>query len=75
MRTRQSCSLEVADVSVKRRGRGVPSALITELKTKVDRWVAKGALTAVDLLSVEQTKTRVHTLDTEFERYHIDAIG
>ena len=43
----------MADVSVKRRLRGVPSALIAKLKAKVNRWVTKGALTAIDLLSVK----------------------
>ena len=34
----------------------------------------KGGLTAVDVLSVEQANTRLHTLDTEFKRYHMDVV-
>ena len=44
------------------------------MKSKVDGWVSKGGLTAVDLFSVEQAKACLHTLDAEFKRYHINVI-
>ena len=66
--------VEMADVSAKGKQRGVPSVQTAKLKTEVDRWVTKGALTAVDLLSVEQVKVRLHTLDIKFKRYHMDVI-
>ena len=46
----------------------------SEIETKVDEWIAKGALTTTDLLSVEQAKLCLHTLDTKFKRYHMDII-
>ena len=64
----------MADLPAKRRQRGVPSSPLAKLKTKVKGWIAKRGLTAVDLLSVEQVKARLHTLDTEFKRYHMDVI-
>ena len=64
----------MADLSTLRRQRGVPSGQTPKLKNKVDRWVSKGGLTAIDLLLVEQAKTRLRTLDTKFKRYHMDVI-
>ena len=54
--------------------KGVPSGQITKLKTKVDEWVSKGGLSAINLLSSEQAKARLHTLDAQFKWYHIDVI-
>ena len=34
----------------------------------------KGRLSAIHLLSVEKAKAELHTLDTEFTRYHMDII-
>ena len=45
-----------------------------KLKTKVDSWLMKGRLDAVDLLSVEQAKVCLHTLDAEFKWYHMDVV-
>ena len=54
--------------------RGIPGGQITKLKTKVDEWVSKGGLSAIDLLSIEQAKARLHMLDAEFTWYHVDVI-
>ena len=62
----------MADVTTLRWRMGVPGGQITKLKTKVDEWVSEGGLSAIDLLSIEQTKARLHTLDADFKRYHID---
>ena len=64
----------MSDLATKGRRRGVPSAQIARLKTKVDGQVGKGGLAAIDILSVEQAKARPHTLDIEFKRYHMDVI-
>ena len=40
----------------------------------VKGWIAKVGLSAINLLSVEQAKARLHILDTEFKRYHMDII-
>ena len=37
--------------------------------------MSKGGLSAIDLLSIEQTKARLHTLDADFKRYHVDVIN
>ena len=62
----------MSNFMAKRQLSGVPSASIAKLKTKVNEWVAKRGLIAVDLLSVEQLKARLHTLDTKFKRYLMD---
>ena len=53
---------------------GVPGGQIAKLNTKVNGWVSKGGLTAVDLLSLEQAMAHLHILDTEFKRYHMDVM-
>ena len=60
------------NLSAKGRRRVVPSSSTAKLKTKVEGWIAKGGLSAVDLLSVEQAKPWLHTLDTKFKQYHMD---
>ena len=62
------------DLSARRKRRGVPSGSLAKLRTKVDGWTTKGPLSAIELLSVEQAKARLHTLDTEFKRYHMEVI-
>ena len=64
----------MADLATQRQRRGIPCGHITKLKTKVDEWVYKGGLSAIDLLSVEQAKARLHTLDADIKRYHMDVI-
>ena len=66
----------MTDDTTLRRQRGVPGGQITKLKTKVDKWVSKGGLSAIDLLLIEQAKARLHTctLDADFKRYRIDVI-
>ena len=68
------CPIEMADVTTLRQRRGVSSGQITKLKSKVDKWVSKGGLSAIDLLSIEQAKARLHTLDAEFKQCHMDVI-
>ena len=36
--------------------------------------MSKGGLSAIDLLSIEQAKARLYTLDAEFKQYHMDII-
>ena len=36
--------------------------------------MSKGGLSAIDLLSIEQAKVRLHMLDAKFKQYHIDVI-
>ena len=36
--------------------------------------MSKRGLSAIDLLSIEQAKAWLHTLDAEFKRYHMDVI-
>ena len=64
----------MANLVTLRRQRGVPNGQIMKLKTKVDKWVHKGGLSAIDMLSVEQAKAWLHTLDDEFKPYHMDVI-
>ena len=64
----------MADATTLRRRRGIPSGQITKIRTKVDEWVSKGGLTVIDLLSIEETKARLHMLDAEFKRYHVEVI-
>ena len=52
---------KMADVSAKRRRRRVPSSSLAKLKTKVNGWIAKGGLTAIDVVSVEQANACPHT--------------
>ena len=49
----------------KQRQTGLPSISLAKLKTKVNGWVTKEGFTAVDVLSVEQAKVCLHTLDTD----------
>ena len=64
--------MEMANLATLRRQRGVPSGRITKLKAKVDEWVSRRGLSTLDLLSVEQAKIRLHTLDAKLKRYHMD---
>ena len=68
------CIVQMADLLAERQQRGVSSASIVKLKTKVNEWIAKGGLTAVDVLSVEQAKAHLHTFDTKFKWHHINVI-
>ena len=64
----------MADITTLRRRRGIQGGQITKLKTKVNQWVFNGGLRAIDLLSIEQAKARLHMLDVEFKRYHVEVI-
>ena len=56
------CPVEMADVTTLRRQRDKYGGQITKLKTKLDEWVSKGGLGAVDLLSIKQAKARLLTI-------------
>ena len=58
------------DLAGKRRRRGISCASITKLKTKVEVWVNKENLTAIDLLAVQQAERKLETLDVEFRQRH-----
>ena len=62
------------DLAGKRRQRGTSSASITKMKTKVEVWMNKENLTAIDFLAIQQAKGKLETLDAEFRGCHLAVV-
>ena len=62
------------DLAGERRRRGISSASITKLKTKVEAWMKKESLTAIDLLAIRLAKGKLETLDAEFRGRHMAVV-
>ena len=59
----------------KQKGKRHSIASITKMETKVELWMNKEQLTAIDLLAIQPAKRKLEMLDAEFRGNHVAVVG